>query len=593
MADTDVKPKEFLITGELVNLRDNRAQVQDLDVKVTYDTYLNEETGIEDLVSGKFSEGKFELRGTLEVPTDVTLSVLNEDDIIGVAKFVLCPKSKTKIEVRVGRDYPKVYLKGYVHCSTDPKRKFTFTGDLGKFGGHHTELTYVWIEGTTYELDGSRAYSTLGPVLLDNGKFSIESAIDEPTGVYVRIMDRNFSEPPLSSQTAIFEPGVNYEIGTIGNSEDIVILADREGVHSKLITDWQTDPVHLGLLEQQALAIEETGTTRNSKDGTNQELGSDKEDNEEPTDETVTATFADKYPPAVECKHVDLSSVRVDAGTDMPIPAWHEIENKIVDKRIKFLLPFMQNDEDLQLAWLAYILAPLNYSWMSPPFIWSFHLDGIALYGASMYELDLRELAILEELATKFSQKFVDDRITPKIEYILKRVSIYQNNNKVIAGQLAPPFTLSRVDGDSVSLHGVLKENELVLVNFWDKRCEPCIDSIPVLKEIYSAYHDEGFEIITVHLNRNKFSWTKSIDENETPGIDVFDSDDGELKGWEAPIETSYTPQGMGTHYETVSGPTTPNGFLIDQEGCIVQRDLTTEELESALASRWSEGSAE
>ena len=254
MADTGLKPNEFLITGELVDLSDSRSQDRDLNVKVTHGT---EETGIEELASGKLTDGKFELRGTLELTEEVTLSVLNDDETVGITQFKLCPNTKTTVEVlvdtvyttgytsrfdnwpsKIGTDHIYVYLKEYDHSSTDSGRKFTFTGDLSKSFDYHPELTSVWIQGTTYDLDGSESYASYGPVLLDKGKFSIEGDINGPMGVYIRMESRVLSDQRDASLTAIFEPGVNYEIGTLEDTDELVVFADREGIHSKLITAW-------------------------------------------------------------------------------------------------------------------------------------------------------------------------------------------------------------------------------------------------------------------------------------------------------------------------------------------------------------------
>ena len=605
MADTGLKPNEFLITGELVDLSDSRPQDRELDVKVTHGT---EETDIDELASGTLTDGKFELRGTLELTKEVILSVLNDDQTVGTTQFKLSPNTKTKLEVlvdtvyttgytsrfdnwpsKIGTDHTYVYLKEYDHSSTDSERKFTFTGDLSKSFDYHPEFTSVWVEGKTYDLDGSETYKTYGPVLLDKGHFSIEGDIDGPMGVHISIESPVLTDQRVASLTAIFEPGANYEIGTLEHTDELVVVADREGIHSKLISAWKSDPKHLELLEQQTRVLEEFEKTRNSEDRTNQEIESDNERDEE----TVTSTFADNNPPADECDHIDLTSVPDDTGTGLPLTTWQELKNEISERHIELILPFTQSDDDLHLAWFAYLLSPLEWNRLSPLFS-MINADGLSLYDAFTHELDKQKLIVLEELATKFSHAFVTVHITPRIESARHRISMYEENKNVIPGQPAPPFTLWTKDADSVSLHSVVQEHELVLVNFWPQWCRPCEVSIPVLKELYSSYNDKGFEIITVQLDRNTDRSIESFEENEFPWIDVIDSEkfQGDLNGWRAPITTSYALHGEDIVYDTTFRAE-PIGFLIDSEGCIVQRDLTTEELKSALVSRWSATSSE
>lgn len=595
MIGTGSELNKFVITGELVDLKDAQSQEQDLDVKITYGS---EETGIEELVSGKLENGMFELQGSIESPKEISLSVLAGETVVGYGEFLLQPNSKTRVEVLIsGSTYNIIYLKGYEHSSTNSEHKFTFTGDLSEFGGYHPELTEVFIDCVTYELDGSETYTPFGPVLLDNGKFSIEGDIDGPTGVSIVIEDHSPSDSysPLFL-TAIFEPGVNYEIGTVGNTEEIVVLADQEGVHSKLITDWKSDPEYLELLKQKDLAFEEFVTIQNSDDETKQEIESDLEDNEEPIEETPTLTFAAINPPAPECQHVDLTPIPADTETGLAVSDGYErieeLRQQMTDKRIEFLLPTIQNDDDLVIAWLAYLLSGLEWNRLDPIFLRRWHSDGVLIYDAFTYELDKQKISVLEALTTKYNQNFVTKHITGRIERAFERVSLYQNNKKVIPGQPTPPFTLFTKDGDSVSLHSVLKKNELVLVNFWDSYCDSCIAIIPNLKEMHSTYHAKGFEIIIVHLTRFTYRSRKTFEQNEFPWIDVIDPDDRDLKDWQAPIVTSYTRPGLGVVYETAYSAALI-GFLIDGEGCIVRRDMSAEELENVLASRWSEDSAE
>ena len=470
MADSDVKPNEFLITGKLVDWRDVKSQVHDFDVKVTYG---NEETGIKELVSGTLANGEFELRGTLELPKDVTLSIVRGGDTLDVTKFKLLPNSKVNVEVlvitrynkvstssiydrwkpKVGVDYTYVYLKGFHHASTVSESKFTITGDLSNLGDIHPELTIVWIGGRTDKLDGTRTHTDYGTVLLDNGKFLIDGDIDEPTGVSIGITGLPHFGDRYAILTAILEPGVNYEIGTLENTEEFVVLADRDGIHSKLITDWQSDPEHLELLEQRTLAIEEYKTTLNSEEGSNQEVELKIEDKEEIFEETSTSsTFASKSPPTDECKHVDLTSVPDYPSSVLPMYPWEKLSYKIQDRKTEYFLPFIQNDDDLHLAWLAYQLSSLDWGRGDDPVFGGRHSDGTILYHSFTYELDKQKIVVLEELATKFSPEFVSVHITPRIEAASRRIALDQNNKKVIPGQLAPPFTLFTRDGESVSL---------------------------------------------------------------------------------------------------------------------------------------------
>ena len=561
-SDSGPQKDKFIITGEIIYVADEPTTKPEFRVTVTFDE-IDEATEISttEIASGEFKNRKIRLRGSIEHSVPVALSVWKDEKVIGSTKFLLQPNSRNKFKVLDNVESQEVYLKGSDHRSTNPERKFTFSGDLKQFGDYHPELTMVRVYGRTYELDGSTQYTSYGPVLVENGKFSIEGDLDKPTLFSMWIEEFN-SYSMITLIQGIFEPGFNYSTEQVENTEAIVISADREGLHTQLVTSWVNDPEFLQILEQQRLAYAEIEESLKTIDETNQESEVGMADSEEEIEETPTLTFATNNPPAAECQHVDLSSVAVDTGSTSGYPEGYEqieeLHQQITDKRIESLLPTMQNTDDLILAWMAFQLDPFGY------------------------DRDEEKLAALKELEPRFSEEFVELHIKPQIEDVVQRISVLQNKDTVVPGQLAPPFTLDNLEGEAVSLHNVLKENELVLVDFWASWCGPCVDSFPALKEMYSKYQNEGFEIITVSIDSTLEEWKTGFEENELPWIDVIDAaNDGELKGWQAPMATAY-----GVNY-------IPKKFLIDNEGCIVQLDLPTAELEKVLATRWDEESAE
>ena len=515
-SDAGPQKNSFIITGEIVYVADEPTTEHELRVTVESD----EVDGAEDspqmeITSGAFKQRKIKLRGTIDLALPVKLNVLKDEDVIGSFKFLLQPNSKIEFEFLDTADSQVAYLKGSDHRSTDPERKFTFSGDLKQFRDYHPELTMVRVYGRTYELDGTTEYMSYGPVLLDDGKFSFEGDLDKPTLFSMWIEEFN-SYSMITLIQGIFEPGFNYSIEQVENTEAIVISADREGLHTQLVTSWVNDPEYLQILEQQRLAYAELEESLESTDEPIPELEVDIADSEEEIEETPTLTFATNNPPAAECQHVDLSSVAADTGSTSRYPAGYErieeLHQQIADKRIELLLPTMRNTDDLILAWMAFQLDPFGY------------------------DRDEQKLAALKELEPRFSEEFVALHITPQIEEVVQRISVIQNEGTVVPGQLAPPFTLDNFEGEAVSLHNVLKANELVLVDFWASWCGPCVDSFPALKEMYSKYQNEGFEIITVSIDSTLEDWKTGFEENDLPWIDVIDAaDDGELKGWQAP----------------------------------------------------------
>lgn len=63
-------------------------------------------------------------------------------------------------------------------------------------------------------------------------------------------------------------------------------------------------------------------------------------------------------------------------------------------------------------------------------------------------------------------------------------------------GTEAPDFTAETLSGDDISLSEL--RGKYVMLDFWGTWCGPCIDALPVLKEVYEIYGSKEFEIIGI-----------------------------------------------------------------------------------------------
>ena len=61
----------------------------------------------------------------------------------------------------------------------------------------------------------------------------------------------------------------------------------------------------------------------------------------------------------------------------------------------------------------------------------------------------------------------------------------------IFAGDKAPDFTLSDLNGNNVSLSDY--EGQVILLNFWATWCPPCRAEIPDINKLYKDYESKGF----------------------------------------------------------------------------------------------------
>ena len=148
--------------------------------------------------------------------------------------------------------------------------------------------------------------------------------------------------------------------------------------------------------------------------------------------------------------------------------------------------------------------------------------------------------------------------------------SIFETTCNLSRGQKVPDFTLVDLNGKDVSLTSILKENDTVLVDFWAAWCSPCVASFPKLKELRSKFKQQGFEIVSVSIDRTREDWVEGSKDHELPWLSL-----GEFESWQGEIATLY-----GVRF-------IPKSYLIDKERCILQKDLPPDLLEEALVSHY------
>lgn len=68
----------------------------------------------------------------------------------------------------------------------------------------------------------------------------------------------------------------------------------------------------------------------------------------------------------------------------------------------------------------------------------------------------------------------------------------------VEAGQTAPDFELTTLDGKSIRLSELRGKG--VLINFWASWCKPCRDEMPAIQQVYDRYKDKGLEVLAVNI---------------------------------------------------------------------------------------------
>lgn len=138
--------------------------------------------------------------------------------------------------------------------------------------------------------------------------------------------------------------------------------------------------------------------------------------------------------------------------------------------------------------------------------------------------------------------------------------------NTLLPGMEAPDIAMKDPDSNIRKLSDL--RGHVVMIDFWASWCGPCRRENPNVVKLYHKYHDKGFEIYSVSLDKDRASWLKAI------------KDDGLV--WPNHVsDLNYWTSSGGKTYGINSVPAT---VLVDKDGKIIARNLRGADLEKKLA---------
>ena len=153
---------------------------------------------------------------------------------------------------------------------------------------------------------------------------------------------------------------------------------------------------------------------------------------------------------------------------------------------------------------------------------------------------------------------------------VAEYISKIKNIKKLAAGNKAPEIALPNPEGKVVKLSSL--RGNYVLIDFWASWCRPCRAENPNNVKLYQKYHNKGFEIYGVSLDRDKDAWLKAIKNDNLTWTQVSD-----LKFWQSEGAKTYNVRSI------------PHTVLLDKDGRIIASGLRGSSLAAKLNELFGE----
>lgn len=186
--------------------------------------------------------------------------------------------------------------------------------------------------------------------------------------------------------------------------------------------------------------------------------------------------------------------------------------------------------------------------------------------GGIIAGLQERKSGLLGNYAKRYADKYrsTEPAAAEQLDLLIKMSSSF------VEGGVAPDFTMNTPEGTPLKLSEL--RGKVVLIDFWASWCGPCRRENPHVVETYHHYHDKGFDVLGVSLDKDKERWLQAIEKDGLVWHHVSD-----LQGWQNAAAKQYGVSSI------------PHTVLVDAEGKIIARNLRGPALTAKLQEIFGE----
>lgn len=180
------------------------------------------------------------------------------------------------------------------------------------------------------------------------------------------------------------------------------------------------------------------------------------------------------------------------------------------------------------------------------------------------------EYNFLDSLATKLQKEIPGSK---DVDYFVSNLGLFKP--AVSIGEIAPDITLPTPEGVAINLSDL--KGKYVLLDFWAGWCKPCRAENPNVVNMYNKYHEKGFDVFSVSLDRTRGQWVDAIAKD---GL-IWPNHVSDLKYFQSAAAMKYKVNAI------------PFALLLDPEGRVIGKNLRGRQLQNKLASIFGDASSQ